>query len=258
MNGRALADLVARPRLGLFDVSSQLTRFVTTTWDVAPDALAAHLPDTLSVDAFTLDDGRERAFVSAVSFLNVGFHVGFAPWLKLTTPQTNYRAYVRRGAQRAVWFFGTSLGTRWGLLVPRTLWRLPWAHVTGDTDATWDGDALVSLRWRGDGEHGEERLEIEGTGEPMGRLDGFPDLETTQLVLTHPMVGYLRRRGGGPVVTYGVWHAPLELERCRALEARFELFERLGLVEPGAPPHSVLAQRRTHYLIDLPPRRVRW
>lgn len=247
-----------RPRFGLFDVSSHLHHFVTTTWDVDVDALASHLPDELEPDAFTLDDGRERAFVSAVSFLNRGFHVGFAPWLKLTVRQTNYRAYVKRGHERPVWFFGTSLSSRVGLLIPQLVWRLPWAYADGNVDASWNGESLESLRWIAMGSLGEERLAIEGTGKPMGRLDGFPDQEMTQLVLTHPMVGFLRRRGSGAVVTYGVWHAPLSLERCYVKEARFEQFERLGLVEPDTPPHSVLVQRHTHYLIDLPPRRARW
>ena len=249
------------PRLGLFDVSSHLRGFVTTSYDVDPAALAAYLPDGFTPDVFTLDDGRERAFVSAVSFVNTRFHFGFAPFVRLRARQTNYRAYIRVGEQRAVWFFGTSFGARMGLLVPRTLWRLPWAFGAGSTQSTFDDDgALVKLRWDVTGALGEERLDLEGTGEPMGRLDGFVDEESTQLVLTHPTVGYLRRRGAPSakrrVVTYSVWHRALRLERARVREARFTLFEALGLIEPEASPHSVLVQEETHYLIFLPPRRV--
>jgi uncharacterized protein YqjF (DUF2071 family) len=245
-----------KPRQGWGDVSSHLRDFVITTYDVPPDALARYLPDGLEPDVFTLDAGEPRAFVSAVSFLNTRFFVRFAPFVRLTVRQVNYRAYVRRGEERAVWFFGTSLATRLGLIVPRLIWGLPWAYAEGEHDARWtDDEHLEALSWQARGEHGEERLRIEGTGEPMGRLDGFADEEETQLVLTHPLIGYLRRRARA-VVTYSVWHAPLQLERAHAHEARFELFERLGLIEENAAPHSVLAQRMTHYLIQLPPRRA--
>ncbi|MEQ8455002.1 MAG: DUF2071 domain-containing protein [Sandaracinaceae bacterium] len=249
-----MRDAIDRPRRGLFDVSSHLASFVTTTYDVDPSALSAALPEGFEPDVFTLDDGRARAFVSAVSFLNTDFHVGFAPFVKLQTTQTNYRAYVRRGAERAAWFFGTSLGTRLGLIVPRLIWRLPWAYAGGTREASWGENGLESLRWDLRGELGEERLVLEGTGQPMGRLDGFRDEAMTHAVLTNPMVGYLRRRTSGRVVTYAVWHAPLALERAHAEEARFGFFERLGLVAPGARPHSVLVQRLTHYLVFLPPR----
>lgn len=248
-----MAEL-ARPRQGLGDVSSDLADFVITTWDVDPAALAAFLPAGLEPDVFDLDDGRPRAFVSAVSFVNTNFFVRFAPFIKIRCLQTNYRAYIRRGEQRAVWFFATTLGSRF-VFVPRHLWRLPWAYTRGTTQADWNGRALQRLAWRCDGDHGAERLVLRGSGTPSGRLDGFADAEQTHEVLTHPMVGYLRRRGGS-VASYSVWHAPLEMERAEVDEARYELYERLGLVEPGAAPHSVLVQRLTRYLIFLPPRGV--
>lgn len=243
---------IATPRQGLGDVSSVLVDFAITTYDVDPAALAAHLPEGLAPDVFRLDDGRERAFVSAVSFVNTDFFVRFAPFVRLTCRQTNYRAYVRRGDERAAWFFATSLGTRW-VFVPRTIWRLPWAYAGGVAEARWCEAGLERLSWRADGTLGEERLSLRGTGAPVGRLDGFASAEETHEVLTAPTVGYLFRRGGA-AATYSIWHAPLEMERARADEARFEHYERLGLVSPGATPHSVLVQRRTHYLIFLPPR----
>lgn len=243
---------LAPPRQGLGDVSSVLQDFVITTWDVDPDALAAYLPEGLAPDVFRLDDGRERAFVSAVSFVNTDFFVRFAPFVRLTCRQTNYRAYVRRGEARAVWFFGTSLGTRW-VAIPRHVWRLPWAYARGTSAATFGEGGLEHLEWRARGALGEECLVLSGSGVPVGRLDGFATAEETHEVLTAPTIGYLFRRGGTPV-TYSIWHAPLEMERAQVEEARFEQYERLGLVEVGAAPHSVLVQRRTHYLIFLPPR----
>jgi hypothetical protein len=39
--------------------------------------------------------------------------------------------------------------------------------------------------------------------------------------------------------------------------ASFPLFERLGLITPDTPPHSVLAQPRLSFDIHTPPRRFR-
>lgn len=242
-------------RVGWGDVSSLLQDFAITTWDVDPGALARRLPPELQPDVFTLDDGRPRAFVSAVTFLNTDFFVRFAPFVRLRAHQTNYRAYVRRGDERAVWFLGTSLASV-GVIVPRWIWGLPWARSRVEAEARWSGDALEHYAWEGRGEHGVERLHVRGTGQPLGRLDGFEDDARTRLVLTHPMIGYLHRRKR-TVVRYSVWHAPLQLELASVERARFELYERLGLVGTEQAPHSVLVQRRTQYLIRLPPRRDR-
>jgi hypothetical protein len=122
-------------------------------------------------------------------------------------------------------------------------------------DAAWSAAGLGVYDWRGLGGEGEERLRARGTGEPVGVLSGFRDPETTHRFLTSPLLGWLTRRDGH-VAAYSVWHAPLELERCAVDEARFECWERLGLVEKGQPPHSVLAQKLTKYLVLLPPRRL--
>ena len=241
------------PELGLGDVSSWLEDGAITTWDVDPEARAARLPSGIVPHRFRLDDGRERAFVSAVSFVNPDFFVGFAPFAKLEGRQTNYRAYVRRGDERAVWFFGTSLGSP--VIIPRYVWGLPWARSQGEHAARWGPRGLERMIWQVESSHGKEMLVLDGTGEPMGRLDGFASEAETQRVLTHPTVGYLHRRGGA-VVTYSVWHRPFALERAVPEVARYTLFEDLGLVAPSAPPHSVLVQPRIHYLVFLPPRRV--
>ncbi|GAB4215399.1 MAG: hypothetical protein OHK0013_40960 [Sandaracinaceae bacterium] len=256
-----MSNALARPRPRLGDVSSKLFDFVITTYDVAPERLASFLPRGLEVERFRFDDGRERALVSAVSFLNTDFFVHFAPFVRLACEQTNYRAYVRRGDERAVWFFGTALASPF-VLLPRHAWRLPWHRMHVTRESRWNGERLAHLDWHAratiPGEGGAaEFLRLSGTGRPLGRLDGFASVEETRAILTHPLVGYVRRRDGRTVVTYGVWHAPLEMEVAEVREARFERFEALGLVAPGAKPHSVLVQRTTDFLVLLPPHRVR-
>lgn len=257
-SGRKSATVVrmlARVDSALTDVVSTLRGFAITTFDVPVDALARILPRQLAPETVRLDDGRERALVSAVTFLNTDFYVRYAPFVKLRAPQTNFRAYVRRGEASAVWFFGTTLGSPF-VVLPRYLWRLPWAYgrhqVAFDFDATGHARAL---RFRATSEHGEETLDVVGTGERVGRLDGFPDAETTARVLVDPWTGYLRRRDGR-YVTYGVDHPPIEGELATASRVRFELFERAGLVGSGQAPHSIVVRDRIRFLVKLPPRRI--
>lgn len=245
------SSLVKEPRLRLTDVSSDMLGFAITTWDVSPAAMAKHLPRGIEPECFRLAGG-ERALVSAVTFSNTNFYVGFAPFVKLACAQTNYRAYVKRDGMRAVWFFGTSLDSMF-VALPRYLWRLPW-HRARVRTAHDLGERLV-YDWRGEAPRAEERLLLHGTGAPLAELPGFKSAAETREVLTHPTVGYLRRQNG-TIATYGVWHAPLAMEVATPMEARFELFERLGLVGAGQAPHSALVQRATRFLVRLPPRRV--
>lgn len=236
-------------------MSSSLRDFVITTYDVDRDRLASFLPPHLEVERVVID-GRERGLVSAVSFLNTRFFVHFAPFVKLECGQTNYRAYVRqkKNGERAVWFFGTSLASPF-VLLPRHAWRLPWHRMRVARSSAWNGDALDTLSWHARAEGAEERLELGGTGQRLAVLPGFATHEDTHAILTHPLVGFLRRRDR-KLVTYGVWHAALVMEEARVREARFELFEAHALIARGQAPHSVLVQRATDFLVRLPPQRA--
>jgi uncharacterized protein YqjF (DUF2071 family) len=240
--------------MALGDVSSLLVDFAITTYDVDPAALASKLPAGITPTVGRTKDGRERAFVSAVTFLNTRFYVAFAPFVKLTCAQTNYRAYVRRGGVRGAYFFATHLDSIF-VSLPRHAWGLPWSRSHVEQHAAWSDGGCAVYEWTGTGEH-IERLRARGNGQPIGVLDGFSDEATSREVMTHPEIGWLTRRNGTQA-TYSVWHAPLELERCDVDEARFERWERLGLVTEGQRPHSVLVQRHTQYLVRLPPRAVR-
>ena len=249
-----MTSALDRPRARLTDVSSSLRDFVITTYDVSCETLASFLPPGLEVERVRIE-GRERALVSAVSFLNTRFFVHFAPFVKLECGQTNYRAYVRRAdGTRAVWFFGTSLGSPF-VLLPRHAWRLPWHRMHVTRSSRWRGDTLETLAWHARADGAEERLDLRGTGRALAMLPGFTSPEDTHAILTHPLTGYLRRRDRA-LVTYGVWHAPLVMEEAHVIDARFELFERLELVSPDQAPHSVLVQRATEFLVRLPPRRA--
>jgi hypothetical protein len=244
---------IAKPRVT--DVVSDLTGFAITTFTVPLAKLASMLPRALEPTALTLDSGVRVGMVSAVTFLNTEFRVGFAPFIRLVAAQTNYRAYVRRGDEDAVWFFGTMLASPF-VVLPRYAWALPWAYGRVTRAMAFDVDGhCTDYAHHAICEHGEEHLEAVGTRVPMGRLDGFADARESARVLTHPLVGYVARTRGGHV-TYGVDHEALALERADATVARYTFFERLGLVAPDQEAHSVLVMPSTHFVVRLPPARV--
>jgi uncharacterized protein YqjF (DUF2071 family) len=248
-----MTEALDRPRPGLFDARSKMRDFAIVTYDVDPDALARHLPRGIEPDIFTMDSGARRAFVSAVPFHNDDFRPGFFPFLGFAFGQTNYRAYIKVAGRRAVWFFGTSLASRF-VVVPRYVWRLPWHFVRMRFGCTWESTGARYVH-SAHGAWGEAEVDAIVEDAPTGRLDGFADECETALVLTHPFDGFLARRTGG-TVTYSVWHERLALRRARASRARFRVFEDLGLVARDRAPHSVLVQPRTEFLIFLPPRSV--
>ena len=242
------------PPMGPFAALTTLEDIAIVSFDVDPAKLVAHLPPWLRPDVVELADGRRRALLSAVTFRDVDFRFRLAPFVRLGMIQTNYRAYVRAGDQRAVWFFGSTLSTAI-VEVPRLLWKMPWTKAPATLDATWDATSCTSWRSRAVGGWGGYDIELEGTSEPMGRLDGFADELEAARVLTHPLAGYYRRLDAG-FAGYRVWHAPMHPIRGRAMRARYDALERLGLVEPGQAPHSVLLERRSDFRVYLPPIRL--
>lgn len=236
------------------DVTTTLADFAIVTFDVCPEALVERLPEGFAPDTFTLADGRRRAYVSAVPFRDLDFRFHAAPWARFAFSQTNYRAYVTYRGRRCVWFFGTTLDTPF-VAVPRLAWKLPWHRARTRLEAVWEDERLVSYDLHTSGRWGAARLRLDGDGAPAGVLDGFEDEDACAFVLTHPLIGYMHRLDGEPT-TYSVWHERLAMQRARPLEARFDVFEGLGLVARGQAPHSVLVQRQTEFIVRLPPRRL--
>ena len=241
------------PALRGLDAATTLVDVALVTFAVDPAALAAILPRGVVPDVATLDDGRRRAFVSAVTFRDLDFRLAFATGIRFSFVQTNYRAYVRIGERRLVWFFGTSLDSPL-VAIPRLAWRMPWHGGKMRLAATWDGERCTSYRQSTRAGWGAADVDLEGTDQPVGRLDGFADRDESLLALTHPLDGLYRRRDGG-LGGYSVWHERFAPRVGVARTARFEVFERLGLVEPGAVPHSVMLQRTIDFVVLLPPLR---
>ena len=249
------AEGFARPRARLrgFDASTTLEHFALVTFDVDPEALAAAMPPWLKPEVRTLDDGRRRAFVSAVSFRDVDFRFAIAPWLRVSFFQTNYRAYVTGpDGRRSVYFFGTTLDSPLAA-IPRHVWWMPWHRGATRIDADWDADGrCLSYRHSCRDAWGAAVVQLEGSEQEAGRLDGFADADDAALVLTHPLDGWFLRPDGR-LGRYRVWHRRLRPQLGTALRARYAVFERLGLVDEDQEPHSVLLQRAVDFDVHLPP-----
>lgn len=253
-------DRLSRPPTRGIDVVATLEHFAIVSYAVDPDRVRPFLHPRFEPDTFTDAEGRPKLLVSMVPFEDQDFHFAALGWPRWRFGQTNYRTYVVDSAtgERAVWFWGTTLDS-WTVAVPRHLWQLPWHRGRIRFDCAFDPVSRRYTRYRMSTRSDWAPVEVvlEDTGQPITRLDGYPDLEAGLVILTHPMVGVFHRRGGG-LGSYRIWHDRLACTIGRVLTARIGLFDRLGLVPYAeqASPHSVLIQPTTEFTIYLPPERL--
>ena len=241
-----------RRRPGLLDAATLLRDFALVTFDVDPDDLAATLPGGVAPEVRRLDDGRDRGFVSAVSFRDVDFRFRGAEVVRASFNQTNYRAYVfGPDGRRAVYFFETTLDSRLAA-IPRLLWGMPWFGGHTEIGATWAGPRCRGYRHTCSGARNAVDAAFQGTDVTPGRLDGFSDAAEAATVLTHPLDGWYLRPGGR-LGRYSVWHPRLRPTIGTASRSRYAVFEQLGLVGPDQTPHSVLLQPSVEFDVHLPP-----
>jgi uncharacterized protein YqjF (DUF2071 family) len=248
---------LTRPSPGWLAVTTTLRHFAIVTYAIPPERLAPHLPSRFVPELVHID-GKTRALVSAVPFLDTEFRSARFWTPGLVMGQTNYRLYAIDTATsaRIAWFFATTLDSAF-VIVPRVLWGMPWngGRMRFDCELDAATGRYRKYAMKTEGAWAEAELELEVTHEDAGALDGFDDVEGGLFVVTHPLVGFFRRPDGG-VSTYSVWHDRLQLKRAHAKISRFGLFDRLGLVSvvEQATPHSVLVQPEADFTIYLPPR----
>jgi uncharacterized protein YqjF (DUF2071 family) len=242
----------ARPRFRWSDAATLLQNFALVTFDVEPETLASRLRNRLTPEVRTLDDGRRRGFVSAVSFRGIDFRFRAAELVRLAFNQTNYRAYVLGpDGRRGVFFFETTLDSVFSA-IPRRLWGMPWYPGRTTIEASWSGSTCRSYRHVCSGSRNSVDAEFTGTAAPIGRLDGFADATDAAAVLAHPLDGFFSHPDGR-LGRYSVWHPRLSPTVATPIRANYGVFERLGLVAPGTTPHSVLVQPSVEFDVHLPP-----
>jgi hypothetical protein len=171
------------------------------------------------------------------------------PLARFSGGHVDYRAAVRSPeGEPAVWFLGAAMSSplAWAL---RGLWAMPWHRATVTVDG---GDAAYRLAVSG--HRWTAGVEADMTASlPVDGLDGFDDVDHAAEVLVNARLGLFRGRRGR-LARYRVEHEPPTPRPGRVVDARVVLFEDLGLVEPGARPHSVLFVGGFDIQIELPPK----
>ena len=223
--------------------------FAIATFAVDPLRLHALLPAGFAPQTFGLTSGSKVAFVSAVTFRNFAMRANGLR-LPLHYVQNNYRAYALRAGEPCVWFFGSALSTPAAWPAEKLL-GMPWYRARLRLQAHWDGDVCTRYELAARGAPGDADFACSGDGMPVARLDGFASARSGLTVLTHPLSGFVRRRNGR-LLELRVAHAPLQPQTASASVARFTAFERLGLVQPDAKPHSVLLVKETAFEVFAP------
>lgn len=253
--------LVPRQNPRGLDVVAKLEHFAIVTYAVDPDRFCGMIPERFRLHTVPVD-GRPKALVSVVPFINVDFRLAAFPYFKATMGQMNYRVYVKdtQTGENAVWFLGTVLDSP-AIIVARSVWKLPWHQ--GKVRLQYDFDPGAGLyrsyQMKTDSDWAPARLSIvqDESARDEFELAGFPDLETALVLLTHPLVGYYHRRDG-KLGCSRVWHDRMEVKPGKLVSAYFGLLDRLQLVTPPEQlrPHSVILAPMTEFVIYLPPRVV--
>lgn len=255
---RFTPDLLHPPRPQGLDVVTTLRHFAIITYAVPPERLRGLVDARFDLEQIELD-GKTFALLSVVPFEDQDFRSAVFPSPRWRFGQTNYRVYVRDrvSGEPSVWFLGTVLGS-WTVNIPRHLWQLPWHFGRFSMNCIQDASGLyTSYRVATQSDWASTELELSHHPQVPPVYPGFPDTETGQVILTHPLTGYYYRRDGR-LGSYAIWHNRLSPTSGRVVTARFSLLDRLGLVffPEQANPYGVLIQPQTEFFIHLPPRRA--
>ncbi|RVX40621.1 hypothetical protein EDD27_3037 [Nonomuraea polychroma] len=242
-------DGTPRPDPRWHHAQTDLDDFAIVSYRVDADAVARLLPEGFAPMKMDFADGP-GTLISAVAFKDRNFHFRFLPQVSIDCGQINYRAYVTAYGMTGVWFFGTSLDHP-VVAIPQHLWGMPWRRDRIRIEADWDGSPA---RWLLDA--GDAYCDAAELPQPLSLLDGFTGESDWLERLTHPTLGWYRRRGGNLGV-YSIWHPVMRPRYLAAASTSFPVFERLGLITPSTPPHSILGQARLRFDIHTPPRRFR-
>lgn len=245
-----------RPKPKGIDVQCKLQHFALISYAIDPAKFENIIPERFKLDTIQYQ-GKEKALLSVVPFVDVDFTSAVFPFPKFTMGQTNYRIYVidQLTQERCVWFLGTTLDS-WTLMVPRYLWQLPWhpANIQFDCKQNVNTGLYQQYKMQTQSTWANAEINLSQSVNDCWNFEGFPNLESFQVFLTHPLAGFYHRRDG-KLGTYRVWHDRLQPQPAQLHHARFELLDRLKLVsfEDQLHPYSTLIEPVNEFTIYLPP-----
>ncbi|MDG1777082.1 MAG: DUF2071 domain-containing protein [Crocinitomicaceae bacterium] len=253
------ARVGCRSSRSILDVNTQLEHFAIISYKVPVEKVEGLIPKPFKLWTFK-ESGKEYALVSAVPFKDKDFSFHrISKLFKFNFFQTNFRTYIidERDNSHSAWFFGTTLGSV-AAIIPKKIWRMPWEYGSYKFSFKRSNDLYSSYNMEFKSKLGNGLIEIKSTGNDMGLLNGFKNLDEQVHVLTHPVIGYygLSKNQLG---TYEIWHPKIDLKEGEGNKLYFELFEKLGFLTRAEmnKPHSVLITSEVEFDILLPPRKIR-
>lgn len=244
-----------QPKTKGIDIQCKLQHFALITYAVDPARFKKIIPTRFKLDTIQYQ-GKEHALMSVVLFMDVDFSSAVYPFPKFEMGQTDYRVYVidLETQERCVWFLGTTLDS-WTLIVPRYVWQLPWHPAQIKFDCQQEASGLYSrYKVQTQSAWAASNVHLSQSENDTWHFEGFPNLESGQVFLTHPSAGFYHRRDG-KLGSYRVWHKRLQPKPAQLHTARFDLLDRLNLVsyEEQLKPYSVLIEPINEFTIYLPP-----
>jgi hypothetical protein len=259
MNYREETDSRIKNRIkrSLLDVNTMLEHFAIISYKVPVSKIKHLIPNSFKLWSFK-ENGIEYALISAVPFKDKDFSFyRLSRFPSFNFFQTNFRTYIidQRDNSNVAWFFGTTLGSL-SSFIPEKVWKMPWKYGKYHFKYDLNNSEYSMYKMNFESKQGKGIAHIKNTGNQMKVLEGFDSLEQQIHILTHPVIGYydLNENEFG---TYEIWHPKIDLKEGIAIQAYFEIFEKLGFLtkEEMNNPHSVLITPEIEFDILLPPKR---
>lgn len=235
--------------------TNPLTNFCMVSYAVSPERVRPYIPAGLTLDTRVDSRGEEKAFVSAVLFLNDHIRLFPTRWPQMTFHQVNYRTYVHRKEMPGVWFFRLIQHSKMANFNRRVFgaptFYAPIAQsVTLDEGTGKFSSYQLNSVWRDHKLH----LDVQsGADEPD--LNGlFSSTDELECFLTSRPDGYFNDQRKLGVTSLTIWHELLHPQYGTARVAEFSTLSDLGLVpaDQQKTPYCVMLASKTVLLGQLP------
>ncbi|HEX2294255.1 MAG TPA: DUF2071 domain-containing protein [Actinomycetota bacterium] len=246
-----------RPNRGpkAVEADVDLENFILISHAVPAARVRAQLPERIALETFEDEDGSETCFVTTACFCNRDLRPRLTGRPTHTFNQVTFRTYVTYGEARGLYFFGTYCDT-----IASFLWQGSMATGTKlarfEYDMAKDGRGYSRYSCTSRSGPEEASWVAEATDEPAA-IHPFASAYEHVQFLGYRLHGFSRNPFG--FYTHGrVDHRKLRPFSGRLLEGRFDLWTRLGILQPGEylSPRSVLIEPHIRFTL-MPPRPVR-